>query len=925
MDRHRVDLMAINETWLRDGEEGRAPHVPGYRLRHIPRPLTVRSRGGGVGFYIRDGLTVRVLAHPENELVEQMWVKILIRGKTVVIGTAYRPPWLAADLFFNALTESVTSFLWSDNILLAGDFNIDFLNKGHTNYRKLCDFLTTTNLSQLVITPTHFTDTSETLLDLLCTNTTVLNVHVDYIAALSSHAFISCVLGIERDKPTPKWIVYRPLKNINKNINNHFNESLTLLDWDFILSLQNVDEIVAVYSGYVLALFDKHASKKVIHIKSKQPPWITYNIKLMMRRRDEAQRRSRKTKQPGHTTFYTDLKKYVNSALTREKHAFFETFVNSNVNKPRTLWRHVKELVKVKSNKDCIIPPHLCDANQLNAHFLDVPGQKMAPLSNLTFYEFHRLSDVTFELETVSVGEVAKVLNSLKSQAVGVDDISLDMLKMVASETLPHLTHIINRSIETNTFPSIWQQALVKPIPKNGNPLDVRDLRPISILPCMSKILEKIVHMQVSKYLEVNKILPEMQSGFRRHRSTVGGLIDVVDNIITSQDKGMGTLLALLDYSRAFDSINIPLLLSKLSYYGFSRSTIAWFDSYLKNRSQIVVVAKEDGSQCFSQCSAVERGVPQGSILGPLLFILYSADIVKCINYSNYHLYADDIQVYISFHPSETQQAIAKFNSDLECISSWSDKNTLVLNPSKSKYLILGSTSQVKRIEQNIPLVRIKDKAIERVTEARNLGVIFDESLHFEKHVNTTIANCFYRLKLLYRIRPYLSTQLRVRLCEALVLSKLNYADVVYGPRLLKRSKLAVQRVQNACVRYCWDVPPRTHITPYLVKERILNMENRRRLHLACLLFDVIVYKYPLYLYNKLSWMGEGNTQHGTRSHLRKLCLPRFYTAAFRGSFKYSASKCWNNLPPPLLEALTATSFKRKYKLLLVAEFCSQS
>lgn len=618
------------------------------------------------------------------------------------------------------------------------------------------------------------------------------------------------------------------------------------------------------------------------------------------------------------------MKKYVNSALNSEKSAYFETYVNSNIKNPQILWKHVKELVQVKPKKDSNIPSYLCDVDALNAHFLDVPGRKHAPLSNLTYHEYHRHNDAVFELKLVSESVVEKAFNEIKSKAVGVDDISLDMLKLTKTKTLPIITHIINTSIETNVFPLMWQQALIKPIPKKENPLTFKDLRPISILPCMSKVLEKIVHYQIMEYLEANNILPEMQSGFRKHRSTVGGLTDVVDNILTSQDKGKGTILVLLDYSRAFDAINIPLLLSKLSYYGFSRRTVTWFDSYLRNRTQTVVLAKEDGSNYVSKCTSVSRGVPQGSILDPLLFILYCADIVKTIKYSNYHLYADDIQLYISFDPSDTQIAVEKINSDLARIVNWSEQNTLVLNPDKTKYMLLGTAKQVNKIERENPVINVRGKKIERVSEARNLGVIFDENLRFEKYINNTIANCFYRLKLLYRIRPYLSTELRIKLCETLVLSKFNYADAVYGPRLLSRSKSAIQRVQNACARFCWSIPARAHITPYLVKENILNMENRRRLHFACMLFDVIMSKAPSYLYKKLSWMGEGSTLYRTRSYMCKLSIPRNYTAAFRGSFKYSATKCWNNLPPPLLDSLTTRGFKKKYKFVLLAEFRNQ-
>lgn len=327
----------------------------------------------------------------------------------------------------------------------------------------------------------------------------------------------------------------------------------------------------------------------------------------------------------------------------------------------------------------------------------------------------------------------------------------------------------------------------------------------------------------------------------------------------------------------------------------------------------------------YSRCERVTRGVPQGSILGPILYILYSADIINHISHCNHHLYADDIQLHMSFDPCDTRESVLKINSDLERISLWSEHNTLELNATKTKYMILGTPQIVKRVEEQRQPIQIRGVNIDRVSEARILGILFDEQLRFEKYINTTIANCFYRLKILYQIRSQLSPELRVRLCEALVLSKFTYADVMYGPRLLARSKNAIQRVQNACARFCWNIPSRSHVTPYLMEAGCLKMESRRRLHFASLLFDVITSRAPCYLFNKLLWMGDSNNAYRTRASLFGLSIPRYYTAAFRGSFTYNATKCWNNLPPPLRNSCSIKRFKIHYKLLLLSEFRSQT
>lgn len=636
-----------------------------------------------------------------------------------------------------------------------------------------------------------------------------------------------------------------------------------------------------------------------------------------MNLRNEAHARFRKSKLESHKIYYKELKGVVNSALHSEKKAYFKQHINCNINNPRLLWKNLKQNVLPSYDKDPNLPVQFNDPDLINDHFLQLPGKNEVNISDLTYYEFQRYNSSTFKIKPVSETAVSKIINGLKSNAVGADDISLQMIIWTLPQTLNIITAIINASIESGTFPDAWKVAIIKPIPKTNNPADVKDLRPISILPCLSKVLERVVCSQMIQYLETNNVLPSAQSGFRKQRSTSTALLDVVDNVLAAQDAGEGTILTLLDFSRAFDTINTSLMLSKLSYYGFESGTVQWFASYLSLRSQKVELRGENGSSLTSKLKLVTRGVPQGSILGPILFILYSADIANQLQNCKYHIYADDIQVYISCKPEETVGAINKLNEDLDRIAAWSNTNTLALNPVKSKFLIMGTVKQIDKILNQDPQVEILGQRVERVTEARNLGVQMDGEMRFEAHILDTVRNCFYRLKVLYRVRDFLTVDLRVRLCEALVLSKLNYADVVYGPRLRARTARLVQRVQNACARFCFNVPPRAHVTPFIDEANMLKMGPRRELHLASLLFGIVKYQQPSYLYEKLKWLRDC-TQLESRSASYKLVLPPYKTVAFRGSFRYSATKCWNNLPPPIRNQKTVHSFKSKLKIYLL-------
>lgn len=902
-----VDVLAINETWLRPNEEDKAPCIPGYTLRSAPRSALVHAgRGGGVAFYLRKGIYARSCDHPVCLKVEQMWLKINVNGLKIIVGTAYRPQWVSVDIFLEAVVDSINSLCYYDGLILLGDFNIDLLAPTSVNSRKLLDTIKLFNLKQIVDTPTHFTEYSETMIDLICTDCRVRSVSTAVIGSkLSNHALITCEFNFKKPKPIPKRLSYRCLKDIGID---SFHSDIGAIPWHGVLNLGNVNEMAISMTDLITKMFDLHSPTKSIIIKQQSLPWVTENVKLMMRLRNEAHMRFLRTKDESHKRYYKDFKNLVNTTLNLEKVAYFRQHINRHVKDPTTLWRNIKlHILPPKLETD--LPSHLCSAEDINTYFLDLP-ESNNDSSLLTYFMVNRASNFTFTLKTVDSSLIMRIVNNLKSNALGVDGISLDMLLLTLPTTLDTLNSIVNTSIESSTFPDIWKTAIVRPLPKNTNPLTFKDLRPISILPCMSKVLERVVCQQLTEYLESNSILPQYQSGFRKNHSTSTALIDVTGNILEAQDRGMGTILVLLDFSRAFDTISIPLLLGKLVYYGFDEHAVKWFGSYLSNRSQYVKISRGDGSVTTSSPAQVRSGIPQGSILGPLLFILYVADVINCIRNCRYHLYADDLQLYLSCKPSDISAAVESINEDLERICQWSKLNSLSLNPNKSKYVILGSRQQVSSMVSMEPRIIVHGEAIAGVREARNLGLILDSELRFESYITEVARNCFYRLKILYKMRDYLSTDLRLKLVESLILSKFNYADTVYGPRLLAKTKTLIQRVQNACLRFCYKIPPRSHISPYLAREKLLNMSSRRYLHFATLLFGVVKRRKPLYLYDRLTW--------SLRTRLNRLCLQPHRTAAFQGTFKYAAAKIWNDIPPPIRDTGSSTGFRNKLKELML-------
>lgn len=386
--------------------------------------------------------------------------------------------------------------------------------------------------------------------------------------------------------------------------------------------------------------------------------------------------------------------------------------------------------------------------------------------------------------------------------------------------------------------------------------------------------------------------------------------MQVSDDLITASDSGLSSVLILLDFSRAFDCLDPKLLIAKLRYYGFSEDACKWFETYLIGREQYVEVEDRSGIKKVSSVKNIPRGTPQGSILSPILFSIFKAHMPDHIKICKYHLYADDTQIYHSFKAENTMHALTMVNEDLNQIYEWATRNSLILNPAKSKMLIIGTKTQVSKVLCQNPNLTINGIDVPIEPDARNLGLIMDGELRFVKHINDKIKNAFYKLKILYNIRKYISESIRILLCDTLVLSPFNYCSSVYGPRLWAKTEGAIQRVQNACARFCFSIPRREHVTPYLINKGILNMKSRRELHLACLTQKVIWNKKPEYLFEKLIF--NKDTHHlNTRSKLHnKLAVPKHNTAGFQGCFRYRTSKIWNDLPPPLRKNICGHAFK---------------
>lgn len=905
------DILGISETWLDGNIKDFAINIPDYKLTRKDR----ETRGGGVAFYVRNSIKYKVVkpVTPTISSLEHLWISTKIGGKKFCLGTLYRPPNANLNLCIEDLETILTGFLPDfDYVIFGGDFNVDVLNFNHSNTKQLISFFEKYSLHQLITQPTRLSNTTSTLIDIIVTTNKDIAVDSDVFKMdeISDHSLVSSKFKIKKDKPAPLFRTYRNFVDFDYN---DFVRDLNSISWDLIYSLENVDEMVNFWNENITKLFDKHAPYKTVRITKSPAPWLNDNLKLMMKLRDKARSLYKKNKSEVSFNEYKQLRNLVNRSVQSEKKAYLDFKARTD---PKNFWKTLRYL-NINS-RESGSPAVSIDPNKLNDFFVNNIPKPTPPDANevnlIYKYENQKHPNVfsVFNFTMVSEEKVELVLRKLKSNAMGADGINLKMLDLIFPHLTIYFTFIINKCLARGSFPKAWKDANVIPLPKNSSPLNLSDFRPISILPTLSKVLEKIVSEQLDSYLSEKRILPTIQSGFRANHSTTTALLNVTDDIFRANDEGKNTCLVLLDFSKAFDTLDHAILYKKLEFFGLGGNSLEFFRNYLSNRRQRITINSQPSNYVITN-----RGVPQGSILGPLLFTIYTADFYEYLSNCSIHQYADDTQVYFSFTFDNLHNALNRINFDLHTISRISKAHNLVLNETKTELLVFGKDSQTI-IENPDFEIKINDKKIEPKMVCKNLGIYLDVKLRFAKHVNHVIQKSYGKLKILNIHKTVLSPNIKLKLCDSLILSLVGYCDILYWPALTQRDKVSLQKIQNACIRYSYNLRKFDHISSKFLESKWLNLNERFELHIACLTYKINKLETPDYLFRKLV---KGNYIHSCPTRNCDLYnVPKHRYAQFQRSFSYNSAKIFNSLPQNVKVQSTIPTFRKHAKLHILAK-----
>ena len=375
----------------------------------------------------------------------------------------------------------------------------------------------------------------------------------------------------------------------------------------------------------------------------------------------------------------------------------------------------------------------------------------------------------TNELE---ISELCKEINVNKSS--GIMHISSEIIRD-AFVTIPSkVVELFNMSFNRSEIPDEWKKAKVTPLPKAGDTRNVSNLRPVSILPLPSKLIEKIVHNRVYRHCNDNKLLDDKQGGFRPNHSTVSTTSYFINDLYTAMNNKEITIAVYIDAMKAFDTVNHDILINKLQYIGIIGKCADWFKEYLKGRNQCTIA-----NDIVSSSKPITCGVPQGSVCGPLLFLLYINDISRSMKNCKVSLYADDTVLYYS--SSSLNIAANKVQNDLAALNEWCEINKLTINCKKTKYCVYGMREIVKKSKNVDMILSLNNVILERVCSYKYLGFILDDHLNFNKHINSMVSTVSHKLYLLSRIRRYLNNAACISIFKTMVLSVLEYGNIIYS------------------------------------------------------------------------------------------------------------------------------------------------
>ena len=916
----KFSIIGLTETWLDENKHG---------LYELDNYISVNKfrkekRGGGVSLYLDENITYRIrddLDYFDSELemiVVEIDKDVFKTNSNVIMGLIYRIPNTPIEVFNDRIADILNTAEREQKICyFMGDLNIDlFKTEEHRHTSDFLDIMYSHSLFPLITKPTRVTGNSATLIDHIFTNNFETNVtHTQGIlcTSISDHYAVFHIAGnmhggqsssdSENDTPVMK-------RNMCQRNMQKFIDKVNMVNWEHVTDSDNAQEAYTLFHAKLSDIYNACFPLKKIKKKYyTSKPWLTEALKESIKTKNKLYiSRYKAGNHEENVAYYKRYRNRLNHVLRAAERKYYQNLINEHKSNVKKSWQIMKMIINKRKYKpvckkfkhnDQVIENGYDIANRFNRFFVNV-GSTLAnkiPVSNecpLDFMKFNNAS--VFGVTQVEESEIVNIIGNFNDSAAGWDEFKPKVIKSIKHSVKIPLAHISNLSFTSGIFPKELKIANIVPIFKADDEMVFTNYRPVSVLPVFSKLLERLMYNRLIDYINENQILYKYQFGFQKGKSTYMALIVLLDKISAALDNGDYVIGVFLDFSKAFDTVDHKILLQKLDFYGIKGVTYNWFEDYLRERKQYVTY-----NAITSDMEVIKCGVPQGSILGPLLFLLYINDLATVTNACFPILFADDTNVFITGKSME--EMCTKMNDELEKIQGWLNCNKLSLNVLKTHYMLFASRNKCI----NDADIRINNISIQRVYVTKFLGVLIDSKLNWKNHIDYICKKVAKCIGILLKARKNLHRSSLISLYYSFAYPYFIYCNHVWG-NSYKTNLEPIVLMQKKLIRIITCSPFRAHTGPLFFANKILSVTQINTYMVGTYMYKCLNESVPQLLRNyftRNNSIHEYSTRGANEIHVPfgRLDIRNF-------SIRIHGAKVWNSLPSFVKQSRSLELFK---------------
>ena len=904
------NIIGISETKITESDQpDYHPTIPGYRFESAPTSLA----SGGVGMFIDENFKYRVLEKISSRAFQALWVELQFeRTSNIICGVIYRQH-NSPESFQAYFDETLEKLSNSDKpIYVLGDFNINLLNAESCNFTK--DFLLSLQSYSFIPTidkPTRVSSNSATLIDNIFVNQIGSEITSgNIISDISDHFSQFCIIKSLKAKELPKKTMYRKFsRDTDENIHSELSE----INWDLTMAncRDNADAAFSKFFNSLNKIINKHAPLRPLSKrKAKQfsKPWISRGLLKSIKVKNALFASGN----------YEKYKLYRNKILTLtrcSKKLYYQAYFNDHMSNIRKTWIGINQLLS-RNKKRC--KPIVAPPNVLNDFFSSV-GQTLAasvPPANYHFSDYlptNNPSSSFFFEATTSMELETEILLLPSNKSHGLYSCPVRVLKSSSSVLSLPLAQIINISVITGQYPSKLKHAKIIPIFKDGDETDPSNYRPISLLSLFNRLFEKVMYNRLKSYIELNGLLYNGQYGFRENMSTQHAIVDIVNSIQSNMDNRLFTCGIFLDFKKAFDTVDHSILLSKLYHYGIRGTVNNWFSSYLTGRVQTTQIDNQISSK-----RKMFTGVPQGSVLGPLLFLIYINDIYNSSEKLYFYLFADDTNLLYADKDLRSLESV--INIELQKVCDWLNANKLTINAKKSNFVIFRPSQKKLNYQINIRIYNNasnSETSLECKDYVKFLGVLIDKNLTWKYHIDYIASKISRVVGIIARLRHSVPLNILIKIYRSLVFPYTYYGIAAWG----QAAQIYLKKIfilQKRALRLMFFAGNRSHAVPLFVSANLLPLNMLYFAAVCSLMHDVSTNSAPQNICDLFTRSSDVHSYNTRFSDAGNLYVNKSRLRIRLNSFSIFGAKLWNCLKPDLRK-LRKKPFKNKIHQFLFA------